>query len=56
MVMLPQNCWPIDYWVQLLFNFTPVSVRQVRPGLKAPFLRRPHDIGLTPTLVALLRP
>jgi len=25
----------LEYWVQLLFNFTPVSVRQVQTGHKS---------------------
>jgi len=27
----------LEYWVQLLFNFTPVSVRQVQSGPKCSF-------------------
>jgi len=35
LVTLPNDCCPRVYWVQLLFNFTPVSVRQVyRPDLR----------------------
>jgi len=27
---MAKNCWPrVGYWVQLLFTYTPVSVRQV---------------------------
>jgi len=36
LVTLPESFW-LEYWVQLLFNFTPVNVRSVDRVLR-PFL------------------
>jgi len=37
----------LKYWVQLLFNFTPVSVRQVLTGPKNVYtvVVRPYTVG-----------